>query len=119
MGLDQYAYATGTDGEEKTLMVWRKHNRLQGWMESKAIVAGVMDDGGEFNCVPLPLSIDDITNLEECINERNLPVTTGFFFGSDSYEDSEEFDLKNDLEFIRLAKDAIGKGAQVTYSCWY
>ena len=120
MGLDQYAFAIDSDGEEETLMRWRKHNRLQGWMVSKAIDTGVVSGEGEFNCKPLPLSVDDITDLETCINERKLPETVGFFFGDDSYDDDyEEYDLKSDLEFIRLAKDAISRGQRVSYSCWY
>ena len=33
MGLDMYAYAKNSNGEEESLADWRKHNRLHGWME--------------------------------------------------------------------------------------
>ena len=36
MGLDQYAYKRDADEDEDgniTIAEWRKHNRLQGWME--------------------------------------------------------------------------------------
>ena len=35
MGLDQYAYAKESEGaeEQEELAYWRKHNRLQGYME--------------------------------------------------------------------------------------
>ena len=33
MGLDQYAFSENKDGERTEIAYWRKHNRLQGWME--------------------------------------------------------------------------------------
>ena len=59
MGLDQYAYVSNNgkhDDDSRDIAYWRKHNRLQGWMENKYI-----DDGGtkEFNCVAVELTIDN------------------------------------------------------------
>ena len=65
MGLDQNAYKVSQDGERVELAYWRKHNRLQGWMENKYI-----DNGGtkEFNCVALELTLEDIEELDVVIN---------------------------------------------------
>ena len=121
MGLDQYGRSHHESAPEgNILMTWRKHNRLQGYMAGVAVDQGIIGHADELNSgVDLELSLGDIENLENCINERNLPKTGGFFFGDDSYEDYEEYDLKNDLEFIRLAKDALSKGYSVMYSCWW
>lgn len=135
MGLDQYAHSgTGED-----IAYWRKHNRLQGWMErlwhekcekykNRPIEERFIDaidsddnkpDGGAFNCKDLPLTAEDIDRLEKDIKDRNLPETEGFFFGSDSYEDYEKHHLDEDLKFIDNAREYLARGEQVIYSCWY
>ena len=48
MGLDQYLQKRNTE----TIGTWRKHNRLQGWMENLYVSKGGMD---EFNCKDLTL----------------------------------------------------------------
>lgn len=78
MGLDQYAHARLPKSlqvikEEPTqLAYWRKHNALQGWMESLW-----RDGGGEgdFNCVDVYLTLDDINDLEAAVTRDNLPET--------------------------------------------
>ena len=96
MGLDQYAYSKPSeDSEEQTeLAYWRKHNRLQGWMEQlwedkgrpnfdpKYHGGGI----GDFNCIPVELNLSDIEQLEAHIENKSLPETAGFFFGNDSYD---------------------------------
>lgn len=134
MGLDQYAYME-KDGEQIAITDWRKHNRLQGWMEElwndKGRPNAETEDNpmGDFNCVPLPLNADDIDNLEEAIENFDLPETGGFFFGNDSYfwnnEDDEpypenEYYYKEaDLDFIKQAREALGKGYEVFYNSWF
>ena len=89
MGLDQYAYAQ--EGEEKEeLAYWRKHNRLQGWMEELWQDKGRPYDGeldenpmGDFNCVPVELTLSDLEQLEAHIVHKQLPETGGFFFGNE------------------------------------
>ena len=120
MGLDQYAYSRPprkrNSDDDVQLMEWRKHNRLQGWMQQlwedkgcpNAQTEG--DEMGDFNCVELQLTAQDIDNLEYSINNFELPEANGFFWGSDSYfwnnEDDEPFPeneywyKSNDLMFI-------------------
>ena len=122
MGLDQYGESYNDDeSESNTLMTWRKHNRLQGYMAELAMDRGLVSQAEEFNSgIDLELDLGDIENLEHCVVKRLLPEAQGFFFGDDSYNEGyEEFDLKSDLKFIRLAKDALNKGYTVTYGCWW
>ena len=122
MGLDQYAYVSQNgkqDDDSREIAYWRKHNRLQGWMENKYI-----DNGGkeQFNCVAVELTIDDIEQLDVVINNRMLPETGGFFFGSDSYSDyeDEQYGYKNDdLSFINKAKEILTSNKKLYYSCWW
>ena len=139
MGLDQYAYArpprkrNGDDDEQ--LCDWRKHNRLQGWMQQlwedkgcpNANTEG--DEMGDFNCVELQLTAQDIDNLEYAIENFELPESSGFFWGSDSYfwndENDEPFPeneywyKKHDLNFVKQARKMLDNKWRVYYSCWY
>ena len=130
MGLDQNAYANGEE-----IAYWRKHNRLQGWMEQLWHDKGrpnAQTDGdamGDFNCVELELDANDIDALEEAVENFALPETQGFFFGNDSYfwgdddgnplPENTYYHKEADLEFIENAKKALDNGERVCYSCWY
>jgi len=126
MGLDQYAYSVsaGTKLDENTdtisLMDWRKHNRLQGYMEELAIDKGILKEDETFNCKPLKLTKEDIDDLEEVILGKKLPETGGFFFGGDSYtSEYEEYIMPNDLKFIEKAREALDAGQDVYYDSWW
>jgi hypothetical protein len=140
MGLDMYAYAVvqggQQDGEEESLAEWRKHNRLHGWMEELWEDKGQPFDGklegnsmGDFNCVPVELTLEDLDQLEADINEKVLPETGGFFFGDDSFDwDDDEGDApkgndyyykETDLQFIEDARKAIQEGKKVYYNSWW
>lgn len=117
MGLDQYAKARNPEtGEVTELHYWRKHNSLHGWMEDR-FRAKNDDFEGDFNCVPFPLSSEDLDDLEKDVVSYSLPQTAGFFFGSDSRFD--ETAKKEDLEFIKKARNAIAEGMEVAYDCWW
>ena len=123
MGLDQYAMAR--KGESKTdeegyeyyedsmeLAYWRKHPNLQGWMENLWRVKG---NEGEFNCVDLELTLNDLDNLEKSLDNEALPETVGFFFGADA----DDHYAEADREFIVQARAAIKQGYTVIYSSWW
>ena len=123
MGLDQYAMARR--GESKTdeegyeyyedsmeLAYWRKHPNLQGWMENLWRVKG---NDGEFNCVDLELTLNDLDNLEKSLDNEALPETVGFFFGADA----DDHYAEADREFIVQARAAIKQGYKVIYSSWW
>ena len=143
MGLDQYAYARPprkrNGDDDIQLSEWRKHNRLQGWMEQLWQDKGCPNYpedfnedesmGSAFNCVELPLTKDDLDALEYAIENFEFPEANGFFWGSDSYfwndENDEPFPeneywyKKNDLMFVEQARKMLDNKWRVYYSCWY
>ncbi|MBO89045.1 MAG: phosphoglycerate kinase [Rickettsiales bacterium] len=135
MGLDQYAYRRlpeETSEENIELAYWRKHNRLQGWMEQLWIDKGrpnANEQEGCFNCVELEITLSDLDELETQVENKALPETHGFFFGNDSFswedEEGEQFEdgdyyyKETDLDFIRDAREAISEGQKVYYNCWW
>ena len=139
MGLDQYAYSRPprkrNSDDDVQLMEWRKHNRLQGWMQqlwSDKGCPNAQTEGnemGDFNCVELQLTAQDIDDLEYAINNFEFPEANGFFWGSDSYfwnnEDDEPFPeneywyKENDLMFVESARKALDNKHRIYYSCWY
>ena len=123
MGLDQYATARkgqpskDEDGytyyeDSMELSYWRKHPNLQGWMEELWYEKG---NNGEFNCVDVELTLEDLDALEQSLDESALPETAGFFFGANS----DDHYAEQDREFIREARAAIGKGYTVVYNSWW
>lgn len=135
MGLDQYAYARPprkrNSDDDIQIGEWRKHNRLQGWMEDLWQSKGCpnANEDGDFNCAVLPLTSEDIDSLEDAILNFELPETDGFFFGSDSYfwadengephADNDYWYKESDLTFIKEARKMIEKKHRIFYSSWY
>jgi hypothetical protein len=119
MGLDQYAYQI-EDGQQTEIIYWRKHNRLHGAMQ---LIWEARHDGqGDFNLVALNLSLQDIEILEKAITRKELPKTTGFFFGEDSYGNPVGSSYRHevdDLTFIKKAKKALADGAEIIYQSCY
>ena len=126
MGLDMYAQVRSTkpqtavdfqaeEGtEDRELHYWRKHPNLHGWMESLYYLKGGQAES--FNCVNVELDLDDLDQLEKHIEEGRLPETSGFFFG---VSDQEDWQVKDDLEFVRQAREAIANGEYVYYTSWW
>jgi len=125
MGLDQYAYKRKVKWSkdyktrvtrDNQIMYWRKHNRLEGCMEK--IWRDKYDYVDMFNGQELYLWREDLENLKQIIENKELPETTGFFFGGDSYDDYEKFGYaKQDKEFIKSALKALDEGYEVIYTC--
>lgn len=139
MGLDQYAYVASRAGQQnefynqdlkfnietndwdippggiakpRELAYWRKHPNLHGWMrrlwESKG-------NSGEFNGDELELTWADLDELERAVTHKQLPGTSGFFFG----DNSDEYYRERDLEFIKNARAELFLGLKVFYnSSW-
>ena len=113
----------------REIAYWRKHPNLHGWMQrlwvrknnerlgpyDKSGWWSEPDRAGEFNGVELELTWEDIEQLELDVRSKNLPGTTGFFFGNDADDHYREDDLK----FIREAKAELFCGLKVFYnSSW-
>jgi hypothetical protein len=111
---DPYGEEDWADNNEKDeeIFYWRKHPNLHGWMENLYYEKG--GDADVFNCVEVDLTMEDLDNLEEDVENDNLPYTEGFFFGESSPEDKE-----NDLEFIRKSREALEDGYEVYYTSWW
>jgi len=127
MGLDQTAFKVKSDYDSDSLTdtttktelhYWRKHNRLQGWMEELWRSKG---GDGEFNLVDVHIDEGDLDKLEAAILNKELPECGGFFFGNDSYDDYEgQYGYKDDdIEFIGKARKALADGWKIVYSCWW
>lgn len=139
MGLDMYAHARPprkrNSDDDICIAEWRKHNRLQGWMQELWESKGCPNQNtkgnpmGDFNCVELQLNAQDIDELEDAILTMSMPESNGFFWGSDSFfwtdEDGNDYPensyyyLEQDLEFVTEARKMLDKGYRVFYSCWY
>ena len=119
--------------EPREIAYWRKHPNLHGWMQrlwvrktNERLAQDLSprdepgwwsepDHAGEFNGVELELTWDDLEQLEQDIRDKNLPDTSGFFFGSDADDHYREHDLK----FVREAKAEAFLGLKVFYnSSW-
>ena len=115
--------------QPREIAYWRKHPNLHGWMErlwvrktnerlgpsDKAGWWSDPDHAGEFNGVELELTWDDLDQLEQDIRSKNLPDTSGFFFGNGADDHYREHDLK----FVREAKAEAFLGLKVFYnSSW-
>ncbi len=127
MGLDMYAYSLPKDDdrpcvdfdlddigdeERRRLHYWRKHPNLHGWMAGRYYEKGGSDD--DFNVNTVELTSADIDALERTILDGTLPQTTGFFFGETTGEERED-----DLEFIRKAREELGRGRTIAYYAWW
>jgi hypothetical protein len=139
MGLDMYAYAAARAGQQdeyneqegdwnletrewvtkdllpkpREIAYWRKHPNLHGWMERLAESKNL--EYGSFNGVELELTWADIDALEQAVTHKQLPATTGFFFGSDA----DELYYQDDLAFIKAARAELFLGLRVFYnSSW-
>ena len=114
MGLDMYAIKTHPGDADEELFYWRKHPNLQGWMYDLHKNRGCTCTEGEFNGVRVRLNLEDINQLEKDVNDNNLPHTEGFFFSHSVPEDKVR-----DLEFIKLAREALAQGCGVYYDSWW
>ena len=136
VGLDMYAYVATKAGQQREyydgavwdgpsgdvanpkvtkpreIAYWRKHPNLHGWMQQLWNEKG---HTGDFNGDELELTWEDLDRLEHVVKHRELPGTSGFFFGNDSDDHYQEQDLK----FIREAKAELFLGLKVFYnSSW-
>lgn len=120
MGLDQYAKTRNPEtGEVNEFSYWRKHNALQGWMESLWRSKGCPNkhEDEDFNCIPLDLTHEDLDALEKDLLDSRLPETSGFFFGSSTAGDDSR--LLEDLGFIAEARRHLDSGLEVAYDSWW
>jgi len=116
MGLDMYAYAKQSpDAQDREdLAYWRKHANLHGWMQRLHAAKGGNPVPEAFNCVEVELTASDLDLLQLETQTRELPKTTGFFFGESTPEDDADT-----LAFIKKAREALAQGRRVFYNSWW
>lgn len=104
MGLDMYLYGEsghllGSESNSEQIGYWRKHPNLHGYIVNE-FASGVDE------CQKIYLDADSLEKIKEAISNRELPHTTGFFFGEsreDSDTDSEYF-LNKAMQYLRDSK---------------
>jgi hypothetical protein len=100
---------------------WRKHHCLHKYMGELWLSKSENSDKnhGDFNCVDLELSLDDLNTLEDVIKNDNLPLFENGHLDSDELKQRNLGHKSYDLEFVEAAKAAIEKEYKVIYSSWW
>ena len=141
MGLDMYAYVAARAGQQaefyegaewdneikdhrnpnvnrpREIAYWRKHPNLHGWMARLWLAreGNELRELDNFNGIELELDADDLDLLEYVVKARELPGTSGFFFGNDA----DDYYYNDDLKFIQMARAEMFLGFKVFYnSSW-
>jgi len=141
MGLDMYAYVAARAGQQaefyegsewdpdhkehrnpnvnrpREIAYWRKHPNLHGWMARLWLAreGNELRELDKFNGIELELDADDLELLEYVVKARELPGTSGFFFGNDA----DDYYYNDDLKFIQEARAEMFLGLKVFYnSSW-
>ena len=141
MGLDMYVYVAAKAGQQeefyegsewdpdhkehrnpnvnrpREIAYWRKHPNLHGWMARLWLAreGNELRELDNFNGIELELDADDLELLEYVVKERELPGTSGFFFGNDA----DDYYYNDDLKFIQMARAEMFLGLKVFYnSSW-
>ena len=129
MGLDQYAGLRDSNGTIHEEFVWRKHARLQVFMdkqhkkqnENRKLDGNLQSLGFNSDAdIPFVLVTKEVLdNLEESIKKdywRDF-CSDGFFWGQQFQEESMKEYREQDLEFVKWAKEQIKNGKEVVYEC--
>ncbi len=128
MGLDQYAMAahrpieTPEDDHYTIVFTWRKHAKLQAFMENLFFdkAEGGVHGDDVFNCNPMELDAKHIRWLRRCINASRLPDSEGgFFYGHEWQDEAAKEYREQDLQFCEWALGKIAEGHHVYYDCWW
>jgi len=141
MGLDMYAYVAAKAGQQdefyqgaewdndlkehrnpnvnrpRQIAYWRKHPNLHGWMAELWLrrEGNELRESDNFNGIEMELTADDLDDLEAVIKARELPSTSGFFFGTDA----DDYYYDSDLKFVQEARAELFFGLKVFYnSSW-
>jgi len=131
MGLDQYggwlpkptkeeelhAKLTNASPEVECEFDWRKHAKLQEFMEN--LWYEKYKNTEEFNCQNMPLDKEDILALQTVVKSKDLPESMGgMFYGHEFQGQSAEEYKDQDLEFCAKALKWLNEGKTPYYSCW-
>lgn len=100
---------------------WRKSNQIHNWFVDNV-------QGGEDECRPHLVSIDDLKKLRDLCNQvlqdpskapELLPTLSGFFFGGTEYDEWYFNDLKETINIIDKALGSVSEEDTFVYrSSW-
>jgi len=116
MGLDMLIF----DENQEEVTYWRKEPAIHDWFRQLADKKGIKYD--IFNGVKVPVTIDDVLELQSKILTLDLDLeASGFFFGSNSDMTELEkthFRTRN-LSTIADMLEALGEGHTIHYDSWW
>lgn len=117
MGLDQYAFSE--QKPEEPQFIWRKHAKLQEFMEA-LFEERTGRSADELNCANFELTKPDIETLEDLVKAGKLPSSSGGFFYGHQFQEESAVEYKaQDLEFCQWARVLLETRQKVFYSCWW
>lgn len=94
---------------------WCKHPDLYGWMKRRWNALRWNKKPKQFNAEDrVPLTVQDLDDLEHAVRHGRLPKTTGFFFGQ-----SSGHEVADDLAFIEAARKELAAGKFVYFTSWW
>ena len=114
---DTREYVNPAVNRPREIAYWRKHPNLHGWMARLWLAreGNELRELDNFNGIELELDADDLDLLEYVVKARELPGTSGFFFGNDA----DDYYYNDDLKFIQMARAEMFLGFKVFYnSSW-
>ena len=114
---DTKEYVNPKVNKPRQICYWRKHPNLHGWMAQRWLAreGNSLRETDNFNGIEFELTREDLDDLEATVKARELPATSGFFFGSDA----DDHYYADDLKFIQEARAEMFLGLKVFYnSSW-
>lgn len=121
MGLDMWLHKRPKVEDEITY--WRKANQIRGWFANNV---DNFEDNGE-TVIPKEKVKELLTVCDEVLKHRSekyskevLPVTSGFFFGSEEYDDDYYDEVAHTAEVLRDVLYTVDFDRyDLVYSEWY
>ncbi len=118
MGLDQFAYTRANERQPE--FVWRKHAKLQEFMEGLYRLKNKVESADGLNEGELELTATDIATLQVLVERWVLPTSPGGFFFGEAYQDETAEDYRDqDLRFCAWANQVLQTRHRIFYSCWW
>lgn len=122
MGLDMYLYRRRKAQEQELIGYWCKANQIHGWFE-RNVGAGLIE-----NCKCYPVSEACLEHLvADCklvldkpeLAKEVLPVTSGLFFGGDTYGEGYFEDVKQTILLIEDILVHLEGDCELFYRAWW
>ena len=120
MGLDQTMFSRPRNNDYE-FGDWRKFNALQNYMEVN------FGEGEDINCKDIRLERHNIDILlvilkkvsaDHSLAEKLFPNTTGFFYGSQEYDEDYFEEVNRSINLFEKALEEL-ENNEVFYNCWY